>query len=477
MRFPYPIHLRKTNIMTTASSVQVEASFYCTQSSPALRTSASESSDLAEAVAALNVRQPSPASASVALPSAKDAASNVGSYGSDSGYATQSSTPVKDPFVNQHSAHDSFSRLFLRQGLYPRKPVKLLPFDKPIPQLTQNRFQNLRELHSDNLIKLTRGLPRCQGIIMNLKVLGETESSAEPWVFIQCDKVVAGKVSNFFKQSFVKSDFKPEKPDAYTPYFQICVCPFPPKLYAGTERSAIGISGDPGELHWVYCENSLEHTATSCGMGIQICGASTPGMVRNATLGGLVKVLNEKGKFDVFGITAAHILDQLQSDEDEENVDHQGECDDDLDGNFSDDGDLYELDSSPFSSQISKDVKQSTGTGHSNEWGFQSRIGYVHKTSNDNSPDERNLDWALIAIRDQFLYKPNIIHDYQDITKIVKSGTTRGERPVVFSTSSTYEGFGTLAGSWSYLMLAPGKSLIRTYLLTLTEGIGQYKSH
>jgi hypothetical protein len=58
--------------------------------------------------------------------------------------------------------------------------MKLLHFEKDIPRLTQNRFEDLRELHADNLIKLTRGLSRCRGILMSLKGLGENEATTTP---------------------------------------------------------------------------------------------------------------------------------------------------------------------------------------------------------------------------------------------------------------------------------------------------------
>jgi hypothetical protein len=57
---------------------------------------------------------------------------------------------------------------------------------------------------------------------MTLKVLGESEETAEPWVFIQCDKAIAKKVRRFFKQSSVVSDFKPPSPNIYTPKLYIC---------------------------------------------------------------------------------------------------------------------------------------------------------------------------------------------------------------------------------------------------------------
>ena len=63
---------------------------------------------------------------------------------------------------------------------------------------------------------------------MSLKMLGENESTAAPWIFIQCDKIIAPKVRKFFKQPSVESDFKPSRPDAYSPVFNIYVHEMPP---------------------------------------------------------------------------------------------------------------------------------------------------------------------------------------------------------------------------------------------------------
>jgi hypothetical protein len=104
-----------------------------------------------------------------------------------------------------------------------RKKTKLTHFEKEIPKLTQNRFEDLRELYADSLNNLASGISKRRGILMTLKVLGESEETAEPWVFIQCDKAIAKKVRRFFKQSSVVSDFKPPSPNIYTP--KLCICP------------------------------------------------------------------------------------------------------------------------------------------------------------------------------------------------------------------------------------------------------------
>ena len=89
--------------------------------------------------------------------------------GVDSGYASTN--------TSQSSTPDSSKGAFVDGGAVVRK-TRLswgIPFDKPIPILTQNRFKDLLEF------QLTR-------ILMSLKVLGESETTAAPWVFIQCNR-------------------------------------------------------------------------------------------------------------------------------------------------------------------------------------------------------------------------------------------------------------------------------------------------
>jgi hypothetical protein len=62
---------------------------------------------------------------------------------------------------------------------------------------------------------------------MRLKLLGESESMAAPWVIILCDMAEARKVRRFFKKPSVESDFKPLHPNAYTPRLEIYVHALP----------------------------------------------------------------------------------------------------------------------------------------------------------------------------------------------------------------------------------------------------------
>lgn len=391
---------------------------------------------------------------------------------SDSGYASTNTSQSSAPHTSKGAFVDGgavVSKTRLPWGIPSRKKIKLMPFDKPIPIFTQNRFNDLRELHADNLNKLTRGLARCRGILMSLKVLGESETTAAPWVFIQCDRTIAGKVRRFFKQFEVESDFKPPHPDVYTPSFEIYVLELPPiALHKNLPSSAslVDIHGH-GNVE-VYCEKNAISSLGSLG-GSKI-SVSAHGEVRSATIGGLILVQSKEGEFHILGITAGHFLAE------EQYIEYLGDGEeyvDDLDEGFSDqsdDGDVFELDLSSFDSEapvaFEQDETQSEIPGKS-----QSIIGHVYKTSQDDLQDQPNLDWALFTIEDTSVYLPNVVMEHE-ITRLNHSTTTEGDRKVVLTTAVSGSASGILSRSWSYLMLAPGRSLVRTNALTISDKKG-----
>jgi hypothetical protein len=190
-------------------------------------------------------------------------------------------------------------------------------------------------------------------------------------------------------------------------------------------------------------------------------------------IGGLIKVLNKEGGHALFGITAGHFLAQEQYEEDREG---QDEFEDDLEDDFSDEGDAFELDLTSLETELLMEGDIPFGRaetpGESEQIpGSWPKIGHVHKASQDGLQDRPNLDWALITIENQSLYLPNVVMTHE-VTRFSFPSMTGSERKVVLATAISQSESGTLSRSWSYLMLAPGKSLVRTYLLTLSDNKG-----
>ncbi|PQE19035.1 Ankyrin repeat domain-containing 52 protein [Rutstroemia sp. NJR-2017a WRK4] len=422
-----------------------------------------DSSKLAEAVAALKVVTPPP----VKMPSAKAIAA-LDPGGTDSGYASKNTSQSSTPDSSKGAFTDSgavVGKARISWGLQRRTKMKLIPFDKPIPRLTQNRFEDLRELHADSLNKLTRGLPRCRGILMSLKVLGQSESTAAPWIFIQCDKAIARKVRGFFKQPAVQSDFNPSSPDAYTPKFEIYVHEMPPTaLHRNSSLSNTSQTYVHGhETIEVYCQQDAISTLGSlCGLQISV---STHGHVRSATIGGLISIREKDGTFRMVGITAGHFLAAEQYDECQvDGGDLEEDLADDLDDEFSDD-DVFEIDldlvdtkaltsSEPGDTQYERSEK------------FESIIGHVYMASQDDLEDQPNLDWALFTIENSLLYLPNVVTKHE-IARINCVGIheVEVERNVVLMTAMSGPVSGILSRSWS---LSSRSRLGVTVLITST---------
>ena len=439
-----------------------------TNSSSQNEISDAESSELAKAVASLNVAQP----ASTRRPSA-DITIRGGTGLLDSGYASGSGSQTTSPEVTKFFPFVGAAGPARRWSILGRKKTKLLRFEKEIPKLTQNRFEDLRELHADSLVKLTRGVPRCRGILMSLKVLGETESSAAPWIFIQCERAVAVKVRRFFKQPLVELDFKPDSPNSYTPRFDRYVHEMPP-LTLGVESpspcqpvSHTHHASDVVNLY--YAKNSKIRSQSLCGSKIS---ASVSGQMRTATIGGLISIQTKDGNFQTLGMTAGHFLTQEQYTDGrgvQEDVDDDiDDDDDDDDDDYFDDGQEFELDLDIPDSDVS--ICSAKGTDLTAET-INAPIGHIFKTSQDNIQNQANLDWALFVIEKSSLYVQNVIV----LRKVIRIGTvdtTGADREVILLTFTKGPVLGTLSNSWSYLMLAPGNGLVRANALNVSKQTG-----
>ncbi|KAH8592678.1 hypothetical protein B0O99DRAFT_597106 [Bisporella sp. PMI_857] len=411
----------------------------------------SEHSGLVEAVAAMNMDNSSSTAA------ARNEPKNVESGGLDSGYASQSSTPdsLKSTFVDRAVASG--------KNLWPhsfRKPKQLRQYDKPISQLTWDRFSDLREQYAESLNHFTRSLPNCPSVLMTLQVLGEDEETAEPWVFVQCDKAVFKKISNFFKQPLIKIDFEPLQPDNRSPRLRVLVCPLKPRQLA--KDVDLSSQHDPladGALIEIFGDNDGIFTDTLCGT--QIMNGHSHGM-RRATMGGIIMVIDRKEGMRLFGMTAGHFLLERPCDESEDKL--SDNMDDDFYAEES-----FELDLSSIKTNLEEEEEILPPAEAEDERGKKadlnkwSKVGKLSAASHTSLEDGRNLDWALITIDNYSFSLPNMLNGFVEC----KSG---GPETNVIMLSARGPITGTLSSSLSYIMLPPGKVLVRTYLLSLSGG-------
>ncbi|KAF7960154.1 hypothetical protein EAE96_001753 [Botrytis aclada] len=189
--------------------------------------------------------------------------------------------------------------------------------------------------------------------------------------------------------------------------------------------------------------------------------------VRQATMGGLVKRI-ELGQPDtIHGMTAGHfVFEGTYKDGESSPVsDSDDESDEDvesfelelsfIEAKSKEENDLFVLDKSAF---------EVDGELNMGEW---SRLGKLSKASHDLIEEGRNRDWGLITIDDSHYSLSNTIS--LDLNPaLVDFG--RGQSSVRMNCARRpLEGI--LHGSWSYIMLTPGKVLVRTYLLSLSDGL------
>jgi hypothetical protein len=418
-------------------------------------------SELVEAVAVLNMEtSPKTPKRPSAAPNQAEDEEEI-----DSGYASKSSTPESSkfgPFVVNSTPLLSLTR---------RKKTKLSPYEKEIPKLTRNRFEDLRELYADSLNDLASGIAKRRGILMTLKVLGESEETAEPWVFVQCDKTIAKKVRRFFKQPSVLSDFKPPTSNSFTPKLDVYVHELP-LLLLGRNSPLSSTSTHPSPYTLQAIEFFYENQKSLCGSKIVV---EVNGQRRSARIGGLISVERAEGSIEHFGITAGHFLNEdcymegFDKEAQEELEADEEETDDDADEVFDAEQD-FELDLGSSQETASTTLVHERAAELEKLGTISTDIGGVFWTSQKDLQDRPNLDWALFTIEQHMLELPNIVGEHE-ITETNKEDVQE-TRPVILSTVSRGQTYGTLSSSWSYLTLPPGKGLVRTKAVKLESNKG-----
>ena len=104
---------------------------------------------------------------------------------SDSGYASNGTTPEEK---SVQTSADPTQGVKVSRNLFKRKLTKLKPFNQEIPKSVRDRYCDLSELYSKPLSKiLANSGVTSRPISINLRVLGESEEAAKPWIIAMCD--------------------------------------------------------------------------------------------------------------------------------------------------------------------------------------------------------------------------------------------------------------------------------------------------
>ena len=444
----------------------------------------------------------------------KSTATNTTPEGSDSGYGSTGNTT--DGSTTEHSQDFADGVALPSRSFFERKTTKLKPFDKEIPQLTQHRFHDLHELFERPLIEyLIKAKVYRDPISIKLRVLGESEATAKPWIVVSCSPAASKKIRQFFNQPQIKAAYQPAvDADPSHPSFKVFVHNRPPRPMAGTK---------------IYAD--FNNGATMCGRMIKVGEAHQS---RFATLGGLIRyvisepitpileqemgleihfsaicnletyftarcippeqemlianfqsrVIKPSGNIMLYGMSAGHIL--LQQPLGQDTFDEVDYCDEEDEGFYSGEED-YELDDNyegieevqEYASTGAKTQNLLQGTQLGRLW---PKVGCVSAASNDRSETGNGLDWMLVEFNRPEDCRPNLLVSLdreqeaagacqlKENRKCTEDGSTRS----VFLLSGT-GGVkrGTLSTSLSFLMMGPAKAFTKTYTLVLPHGFGK----
>lgn len=385
----------------------------------------------------------------------------------DSGYASLSGTPQSNTSGNTQDGIAGDIIQLPHRSLFRKKGPLLRQFDKEIPLETHQRFADLGELFGKPLHDyLAKAKPTYKSISMKLKVLGQSEDAARPWIIVQCDSPILKKVKQFFQQKWVKDEYQPKSPESNLLYFDILYLDRALKLYA--------VSAHPDVRH-----DPSAMFKTLCGVAVRVDNPCGP---RNATLGGIISVVTLDGVQEFYGMTVGHVVTNGTPREDEAIVTEYSSEEEDEDGSTDEDGvnpDFEEGFQLEVGFEDDNDVNQAEPSSKGYAGPFKwPKLGHIHATS--RQADEGNLDWALVTLDREPNHLPNVLMDSAGTHSLWNSKVLEidklasiSRRAVVLVNDAEELRQGRLLPSASFVMLAPGRGFIRVYNMTLTTGTGE----
>ncbi|KAI9862671.1 MAG: hypothetical protein M1813_004167 [Trichoglossum hirsutum] len=369
-----------------------------------------------------------------------------------------------DPNTHQDCPTDEITfhtrRRFKLRG-FKLRATRLKTFNREIGEPIKHRFRDIIELYERPLHDyLSKAVVNFGVISIKLRVLGESEETAKPWIVIFCDKEVSKRVKKFFNRPMVKKECQHPDSAPDLPSFEVLVHDRAPRLYVKTA------------IRDIYGQ-SWGNRNTLCGALVRVNEYS---QVRKATIGGIVGVTTPAKGLTMYGMTVGHIvvrgvprgeglIPEDSNEEDEEDEEDQvGEY-------ILDDEDLHDATSN----------NQTTGETHqepaypTDVW---SKIGRILVPACMD-----NLDWALVELDNPLDYRPNFLAmpDLKGPTRVLQDleaslHVGMGDevrRDVIVLTGTEGHRPGTLSTFPSFLMLAPGRKFVDTYDLILSDGSGK----
>lgn len=383
----------------------------------------------------------------------------------DSGYGSAASTPA---------SKDTASPL-RKPGQIPTiQQIGLCVSKKAMEPKAKRRFLEVQLEIEKMLLEFIRKLKSGPGIYKPIAIrpmmLGKTDSDADAksYMVVICSEDIRRKVQDFFDEPLVKSLCEPADDDD-VPSFKALVIGHALRLRASTSDISVQCSS----MHSLY-----DGTTTFCGMPIHLCDER--GHSRKATFGGIVKVISNDGEYQLYGLTAGHIIrdGQITTDEDDtimDTWDGSGLVDLGLSQ------DNHTGTGSPAVSDNDQDGQDNWCLRNQRHLGKVLNAGRGEAlVDEDYSQRKPYLDWALFELN---VHRPNeLAHHDQEYTKgdlhlpfsIIdprKSGI-----PVSMLCASQGVKHGMLSTTCARVLLGRGGSFTDAYTLSL-EGSESKDTH
>ncbi|MCJ1355091.1 MAG: hypothetical protein MMC33_005082 [Icmadophila ericetorum] len=340
--------------------------------------------------------------------------SSIAHSGTDSGYGSLVSSPAEtSPEVVASkftvcAGTDGGSR----RRLFPiRKDQLLRPFDKPIQQEIQKRFNDLNDLYNDALVEfLVKSKVDTRNISIKLKHMGYKEETAKPFVIILCPKAACKKVKQFFGEQAVKSQYQPQQPSVDLPYLEIQVIPRPPRLIA----SAVSVCAPHRDI-------TLDFPALY-GAPVKVNRGERS---RFGSLGGMIMATRYSGSTTFYLMSAGHIFnpEHQGSEENDREPSSDGTDEDSLEEQS--DVDVFDVEVTfeqhrdKNAEHCTQDIERAVKLS-SLDWPEMDGT-WTTSTSINGREGRPNLDWALATIDSFEHYDPRYLID-EDLDGVLQKG-------------------------------------------------------
>ncbi|KAM7186412.1 hypothetical protein V8F20_011413 [Naviculisporaceae sp. PSN 640] len=341
----------------------------------------------------------------------------------DSGYSSNSSTPMKSQEAMPEKHHDRPSKLRVVSA-------------NEITEELHSRFMDLKVLYSKPLLEaVSKGRRRHGDISMKFKCPPAADDEMpEAYIVIHCDKRAAKRVRNFFNQTHVKEDLGPD--------FKVQI----------VDTGLVSLSSLGRAL--VYGDG---RSGTLCGTSIVITHESGSNQAM-ATLGGIILATYLNGTRTIlYGLTAGHAIAKAYGQDYYDAINSSSEQDDESDSDDDEESCLNEADV-PVSA---------SGGQHTVDASKLPVIGIVNGAR--LPPETVNHDWGLVPflnaqymnhIQIGFHATPCIPFSEEHIS--LKNRITA---PVVVITSRGNQK-GTLENNGSSLLSTIGKEFVSVFDFT-----------